>query len=240
MNLLNGLAYNIRGLVLGFRTPKLLGLGLLRFGILFLLTTASISLVFVYQQEIMNLVWTRPESYWILWLWYVVSWLISLLLMCAASLVAYILAQLLFCVFIMDMMSRITEEMTAGRVEAREPKPVMKQLLHLIRQEIPRAILPILLMLSLTVLGWLTPLGPVISLIAPLVAVVFLAWDNSDLLAARHGESFSRRFRFLLKSIPFHLGFGLPFLIPFLNSLLLSYAPIGATLYVIDTKSEKT
>ena len=240
MNLLNGITYNARGLVLGLKTPKLLLLGLIRFSILILLTIGSIALVFLYQQEIMAFVWIRPESYWILWVWYLVSWLISLLMMVFSGIVAYLVAQILFCVFIMDIMSRMTEKMITGSVQGPDSKPWMQQFLHLIRQEIPRAILPILLIVLLNVLGWLTPLGPVITLITPLIVVIFLSWDNSDLLPARRAVSFNQRFRFLIKNLPFHLGFGLPFLIPVLNSILLSFAPVGATLYVIDLREENT
>jgi len=45
---------------------------------------------------------------------------------------------------------------------------------------------------------------------------------------------FGERFRMLRRTLPFHLGFGLLFLIPFLNILFLSFAPVGATLYYID------
>jgi CysZ protein len=38
----------------------------------------------------------------------------------------------------------------------------------------------------------------------------------------------------LLKTLPFHLGFGLLFLVPVLNILLLSFAPVGATLYYLE------
>lgn len=238
MKTLNGITYNIRGLMLGLKTPKLLILGLVRFTILILLTFASIGLVFLYQQDIMALIWIRPESYWILWLWHLVSWFVSLLLMMLSGVVAYLLAQILFCVFIMDIMSRTTERIITGHVQEPDPKPWMQLFLYLIRQEIPRAILPILLMLLLTALGWLTPLGPIITLVVPLIVVIFLAWDNSDLLPARRAESFKQRFRFLLKSLPFHLGFGLPFLIPILNSVVLSFAPVGATLYMIDNRKE--
>jgi CysZ protein len=39
-----------------------------------------------------------------------------------------------------------------------------------------------------------------------------------------------------MKAIPFHLGFGLPFLVPILNILFLSFAPVGATLYYLETR----
>lgn len=239
MNFLNGLAYNVRGLILGLRTPKLLLLGLARFCILLLLTIASISLIFLYRQQIMDLLWLRPDSYWILWLWTILYWLVSLMMMSIAAVIAYILAQILFCVFIMDLMSQATEKLITGSVKSPEPKPVAKQLWHLIRQETPRAILPILLMMLFTVLGWLTPFGTIIALITPLIAAIFLAWDNTDLLPARRLLPFRQRFFSLMKSLPYHLGFGLPFLIPLFNSLLLSFAPVGATLYILEKETPK-
>jgi CysZ protein len=47
-------------------------------------------------------------------------------------------------------------------------------------------------------------------------------------------EPFKERFRRLTSTLPFHLGFGILFLIPLLNILFLSFAPVGATLYYID------
>ncbi|MFC1830169.1 hypothetical protein ACFL0O_11230, partial [Thermodesulfobacteriota bacterium] len=83
-------------------------------------------------------------------------------------------------------------------------------------------------------LGWLTPLGPLITIISSLAAVTFLAWDNTDLVPARRLEPFRTRFKFLLKTLPFHIGFGLLFLIPVASILFLSFAPVGATLYYIE------
>jgi CysZ protein len=106
--------------------------------------------------------------------------------------------------------------------------------LFLIKQEIPGAIVPVLLSLLLLIIGWLTPLGPMITILSAGIAVIFLAWDNTDLTPARQLVPFSERFRSLRGSLLFHLGFGLLFLIPVLNILFLSFAPVGATLYQID------
>jgi CysZ protein len=84
------------------------------------------------------------------------------------------------------------------------------------------------------VLGWLTPLGPVLAILSSVIVAIFLAWDNSDLVPARRLYSFKQRLKLLLKSLTFHLGFGLLFLIPLLNILFLSFAPVGATLYFIE------
>ncbi|MBW2022400.1 MAG: hypothetical protein JRI51_05955, partial [Deltaproteobacteria bacterium] len=67
-----------------------------------------------------------------------------------------------------------------------------------------------------------------------------LSWDNTDLVPARRMMPFRERFKLLLKTLPFHLGFGLPFLIPGANIVFLSFAPVGATLYHIEKEASQT
>jgi len=234
MNLLSGITYNLRGLRLGIKTPKLLVLGLIRLAAVVIITILAASLILVYHEKILHLIWAKPASQWILWLWYVLSWLLSLFLMGLSAILSYLVSQILFSVFIMDYMSRVTERMIAG--EEHEPKkvPVLRQLSYLVKQEIPRTILPVLVTLLLMVLGWLTPLGPVLAIISSGIVVIFLAWDNTDLVPARRLDPFKQRFKLLRKSLSFHLGFGLLFLIPLLNILFLSFAPVGATIYFIE------
>jgi len=137
-------------------------------------------------------------------------------------------------VLIMDLMSRITEKKVTGSFRESSKLPWWWQFLFLVKQEIPRATVPVLLSLLLIVLGWLTPLGPLVTVLSAGLAVIFLAWDNTDLIPARRLTPFNERFRILMRTLPFHLGFGILFLIPLLNLLLLSFAPVGATLYHID------
>ncbi len=234
-----GINYNFRGLFLGIKTPKLLFWGLLRFCVVVLITILSVSLIFVYYQEILSFIWTKPVSHWILWLWYLTSWILFLCLVGLAAIISYLISQILFSVLIMDHMSRITE--LINRAQATEAKrvSVLKLFGYLVMQEIPRTVLPVIFSILLMIVGWLTPLGPVIMLVSCGVAAIFLAWDNTDLIPARQLVPFKTRFRLLLNAIPFHLGFGLPFLIPGLNLLLLSFAPIGATLYHMDKNNEQ-
>ena len=234
MNLFSGITYNFRGLWLGIRKPRLLLLGFLRFAVVAFLTVTVSGLILTKHADILALLWQQPASPWIVWLWYLASWLLSLLLMGIAAVAAYLLAQLLFAVFVMDLMSRITERMVTGQVTAAPSAPMLMQMGFLIRQELPRNIIPVLLTLIIMVLGWFTPLGPVLTVVGPMVAATFLAWDNTDLIPARNLQPFGQRFKSLGKALPFHLGFGLPFLIPVLNLLLLSFAPVGATLYHLD------
>jgi CysZ protein len=235
MDLSKGVDYNLRGLWLGIRSPKLLLLGLIRFAVVILITVISSSLILIYHQEILNLIWQKPESFWVIWLWHLISWLLSLFLVGISSVLSYLISQILFSVVIMDQMSRITERKLTGKVEQPAGVPMLRQFFYLLKQEIPRTTLPAILCLLVMVLGWLVPLGPILVFIASGLFVIFLSWDNTDLIPARRLMPFRDRLRFLLKNLSFHLGFGLLFLIPGLNILFLSFAPVGATLYYLDT-----
>ncbi len=234
MSLLTGIRYNLKGLWLGLRTPRLLALGMLRFVVVALLTLGLSGLILAKHADILAMMWPRPESAWVVWAWQLASWVLSLLLMGMAAVLAYILAQVLFAVFIMDLMSRITERIVSGQPAVAPKSSFMTQMGFLVRQELPRNIIPILLTLILMGLGWFTPLGPILTIVGPAAAAIFLAWDNTDLIPARQLQPFGRRFKRLGKTLLFHLGFGLPFLIPVFNLFFLSFAPVGATLYHLE------
>lgn len=234
MNLFSGILYNFKGLLLGIKTPRLLLMGALRFVVVAVLTVALSGLILAKHADILALLWQQPESPWIVWAWHLTSWLLTLLLMGISAVAAYLLAQVLFAVFIMDLMSRITEQVVTGQPAAAPKAPLLTQMGFLIRQELPRNIIPVMLTLLLMVIGWFTPLGPVLTAIGPLVAAIFLAWDNTDLIPARNLQPFGERFKTLIKTPLFHLGFGLPFLLPVINLVFLSFGPVGATLYYLD------
>lgn len=234
MTLFKGISYNFRGFILGLKTPSLLVLGMIRFGVILFLSLFAIGMILAKYQQIANLIWTQPESAWILWLWYVFSWVLVLLLAAVSTLVAFLVAQLLFAIVIMDYMSRITERKAAGKEAAPPDMPWFPYFFYLLKQEIPRAVIPILVSMGAMLVGWLTPLSPILTVVSPIIAGTFLAWDNTDLVPARRLEPIRSRFRFLRENLKFHVGFGLGFLIPGLNILLLSFAPVGATLFYIE------
>ena len=115
MNFFSGITYNLRGLWLGLKTPKLLVLGLIRIAVVIIITILSASLILIYHEAILELIWSKPTSQWILWLWYVVSWLLSLSLVGLSAILSYLVSQILFCVIIMDYMSQVTERMLVGQ-----------------------------------------------------------------------------------------------------------------------------
>ena len=234
MNLLYGVKYNIRGVILAFKTPKLLMLGILRFVIVIFFTFLLSGLVLYWHNEILALIWTMPETGLMLYLWKIISWFLSFFLAGISMMFSYLIAQLCFCVFIMDYMSRITEKIILGREQHCGQRSWFAIFIYLIKQEIPRAIIPVLISLVVMAVGLLTPLGPIIIIVSSIFAAIFLAWDNTDLVPARQMCPFKTRFDFLKENIAFHIGFGLLFLVPWLNIIFLSFAPVGATLYFFE------
>ena len=132
MSLISGIMYNLRGMWLGVRTPKLLFLGLARFFVIVILTIASTSLFLYYHEQILTLVWTRPDNQWLVWLWQFFSWLLSIILAGVAALFAYLLSQMLFSVVIMDYMSQITERITTGQTEGHLQQPFFQHFFYLL------------------------------------------------------------------------------------------------------------
>jgi hypothetical protein len=61
---------------LGVRTPRLLLLGFLRFAVVAMLTVVVSSLILAKHGDILALLWQQPQSPWIVWIWYLASWLL--------------------------------------------------------------------------------------------------------------------------------------------------------------------
>nr|NJM02504.1 hypothetical protein [Desulfobacula sp.] len=234
MDLYEGIKYNIKGVSLALKTPKLLLLGILRFALVVLLTLVLSGLVFYWHDEILTAIWKKPDSGWLIYVWKMLSYILSAGLAAVAMVMAYLVSQVLFCVFIMDYMSRITESMVLGKQVEPSQGSWFGFFIHLVKQEIPRAVIPVAISLFIMIVGLLTPLSPLIILVSSIAASVFLAWDNTDLVPARRMYSFNTRIGFLKKNLMFHIGFGILFLIPGLNLIFLSFAPIGATLSFIE------
>lgn len=234
MGFVHGLRYNLRGLQMGLASGRLLFWGLIRFILIVVITIAVAGIILNYRVQLTELLWAKPESVWVAWLWHILSWTVSLVLVSASAILSFLCSQILFSAVIMDHMSRITEFQATGSVDEGQKKRILAYLLHMIKQEIPRTIVPLIVFFVLALLGWISPFGPLPALISAVLSIIFLSWDNTDLVPARRLIPFRKRYRFLMASLPFHIGFGLPFLIPGLNLLFLAFAPVGATLYYVE------
>lgn len=236
MDFFRGIKYNIQGVLFAFANPKLLWLGLLRFAIILVLALFFSGLVFFWHEAILAMIWEMPEKGMLLYVWHLASWVLSLLLAAVAVVAAYLVAQVFFCVYIMDYMSRLTEKIVLGTEVSYAQSSWLSFFVYLVCQEIPRAVIPLVITLAVMVMGLFTPLGPVILVLSSITACVFLAWDNTDLVLARKMMPFGQRIGFLRQTLWFHVGFGLLFLIPWVNIVMLSFVPVGATLYHVQKK----
>jgi CysZ protein len=240
MDFFRGIQYNIQGLTLSLRYPKLLWLGLLRFAVILILTVLLSGMILLNHDTILSGIWALPEKGLMVVVWHLVSWLLSLVLAAVSVVIAYLVAQVCFNVFIMDYMSRITEKIVLGKEVSPVDASWLKTGAYLVLQEIPRAVIPMVITLAVMTAGFFTPLGPVILVVSAVTAGVFLAWDNTDLVPARQMRPFRERLRFLRRHLAFHIGFGLLLIVPWLNILTLSFAPVGATLYHIHKLEKET
>ncbi|HCY86029.1 MAG TPA: hypothetical protein DHV36_12910 [Desulfobacteraceae bacterium] len=238
MGVISGIRYNIRGLALAVKTPSLLVLGMIRFFVVLLLTLLLSGMILYWHDDILAMVWQMPENPWLVYVWHGLSWLLSLFLAAIAMVISYLIAQVFFCVFIMDYMSQITERIVLGDDARTVQGSMIEFFFYLIRQEIPRAVIPVVISMVLVLMGLFTPFSVFVLVLSSVAASMFLAWDNTDLVPARRMVPFRERVGFLKSNLGFHLGFGLLFLIPWINILFLSFAPVGATLYVIDRERQ--
>ena len=201
MKLFKGIEYNFKGFLMGIKNPKLLVLGILRFVIVIFFAIALSGAILYFHEQILNFVWQKPESGLLFYLWKIVSWIVTLFLASISTIVAYFIAQFLFCVFIMDYMSRKVENIITGKEIYPDNTSYFTLFLYLIKQEIPRALLPIIISLVIMFIGFFTPFGSLIAVISSIVAVTFLAWDNTDLVAARRMYPLRKRLMLFRKNI---------------------------------------
>jgi CysZ protein len=168
-------------------------------------------MILFWHDDILNLIWKMLEPVWILYAWKTFSWMVSIFLSTISMVISYIIAQLFFCVFIVDYMSKITELIILGKEIPSEQGSWVS--------------------IFIMIISLFTPFSPLIIFVSSLAAAVFRAWDNTDLVPSRRMIPLKERRGFFKKNIMFHMGFGILFLIPFLNILFLSFTPVGATLY---------
>jgi len=234
MGFFYGLWCHIEALKIFKQQKSLIFWALLRFIVLIVLFVILSTIAISYNKEVLQLFWIKPENYFLLILWYILLFLTSIVLMFVAGIISYIISQVLFGVLIADHMSILTERIITGNVT--NPQMNLRHLIFLVKQEIPRTFIPLIITSAIMVFGWILPLGVVLVVASVLISCLFTAWDYTDLVPARALYSFKERFGIFKKEILGHLGFGLPFAIPFLNVVLFSIGPVSGTLFYLKKK----
>jgi CysZ protein len=231
MGFFYGLWCHIEALKIFRQKKSLIFWASLRFITLIVLFVILSAIAISNNREVLQLLWLKPQNYFLVILWYLLLFITSIILMFAAGIISYIISQILFGVLIADHMSILTESIVTGKIT--NPQMSLGHLIFLIKQEIPRTFIPLITTSAIMVFGWILPLGVVLVVASVLLSCLFTAWDYTDLVPARALYSFKERFGMFKKDILGHLGFGLPFAVPFLNVLLFSMGPVSGTLFYL-------
>lgn len=239
MNLLYGLKCHWEALKIMKAKKSLIFWGLLRFLIILFLFIVLSFIALSYNHLLLEYIWTKPSSLMMLILWKIALVLLTILLLFVAGGLSYLISQILFGVVIADHMSYITEHILSGKEPKGTPPFSFSYLLFLIKQEIPRGTLPLLVSSSFIILGWLLPLGFIWVMVSSLVSCAFLAWDYTDLVPARMLKPFKERFTLFKRTFWGHVIFGLPFMIPFINVLFFSIGPVSGTVFYMRASYSK-
>ena len=173
--------------------------------------------------------WDKPQAWYWLALWWVGWALLSFVPIAVSVLGIYLLMKILASPLIEWVSIAIEKDITG----LEPPHLTLRQQITVIWGELQKAVV----ILVVPILLLLIPGFNVISLPA---AAFLIGWDFFDYPLARRGWSFRERWRFVAGELWSVLGFGLWFIIPFLNILLAPFAIAGGTMLGVECISRRT
>lgn len=173
--------------------------------------------------------WDKPQAWYALVLWWI-GWALMSILPIALSVLAIYLLMKILASPLMEWVSIAIEKDVTG---LEPPRLTLREQITVMLGELQKA----LVILVVPILLLLIPGFNVISLPA---AAFLIGWDFFDYPLARRGWSFAERWRFVAGELWSVMGFGLWFVIPFLNILLAPFAIAGGTLLSVECISRRT
>lgn len=233
MQLIFALKCHLDALTLVKHKKILAFLAALRFLILIAFIVIFSWVALSYNDTFLNYIWEKPSKILLTLVWYIVLIFSTIILLFAGAILAYIISQILFGILIADYMSALAEQIITGKQSEEKISFSLTYLIYLIRQEIPRTLFPLILSTSFMVFGWLLPLNFIWVILSSFLSCALMAWDYTDLVPARRSMPFKERLHMFKSNFVGHIVFGLPFLIPFVNVIFLSLAPISGTVFFL-------
>lgn len=167
--------------------------------------------------------WARPLQWYLLIFWWLGWALMSLLPIGFSVLAIYLLMKALSSPIFEIVSTAIEKDLTG----LDSPRLSLSQHITVIIGELKKALVIIVVPVLLLFV-------PGVNFISVPVAAFLIGWDFFDYPLARRGWSFRQRWRFVAGELWSVMGFGLWFLIPFLNLLLTPFAIAGGTLLGVD------
>lgn len=239
--LFRGFGYLLQGWSFVFsKHPSLLKLCLLPLLINLAVFAGVAVALYNYYGDLVNLIWSKPESWLLVILWYLLYIFIFLLIVLMAY-VAFFVVQAILSAPFNDLLSERTELLAYGRQApplsvARLLGDLGRTLLH----ESSNLAIYLAVITPLFILNLLVPVvGPALFLIGGFyLSATFFAYDFMDFCMARRKWPFKRKWTFLKENKALTFGFGsalaTALLVPLLGLLCMPMAAVGGTLLFCD------
>ena len=166
---------------------------------------------------------TKPEAWYYVWLWYLLKWSLFGLVRVFAVIIAVLLANI-FWAPVYEYISHVIEREITGKPA---PEFNWKKQVALILEEAKKV--AFILFVSLLAMAI-----PMVNVVAVLVTAFLVGWDFFDYVPARHGMSFAERRKLALANIFPIMGFGVWLVIPFVQFFVYPLGIAGGTLLSLE------
>ncbi len=207
----------------------------------------SISTVFgllsYYYSDLMGMLWSRPDSWYLLTLYYIVA-VFVFLLMLVLGYVAFFIMQTILSSPFNDILTERVEMLAIGKepppfTMARFAKGIAVTLVH----TVVKLSIYIFFMVPLLLIGWIIPVvGPVVSSVGGfIVTAFFVSYDQMDYAMARREWPFGQKIRAVTRNFALCFGFGGSMAgvlwVPIVGILFIPLAAVGGTLMFCDLET---
>ena len=229
-----GFLFHVRGIHFGLQNGAFLLLSVFPFFVTTVLYVFGFYLFTLYLDDLLDVIWkfdpSRSPEY-MNWLHhaycYVLTALLGLVLLIIMLYLFIVLSNIIASPFY-DYVSTKYQTLYHFRPGQRTGAPSRLGILRVIREEIKKAIFMLLIPLPLL---FLPAVG---TLLAFLLASVFIAWDYVDYSLSRDSPLLRDRIRAVWRYKFYFLGFGFPLVIPLFNLMIIPFAVLGATKLYYD------
>jgi CysZ protein len=223
-----------KGFLVGYRWlkahPKQLSILFVPMVIGLLGLIIGLNLFVSWDQEILNwILFTKPEE----WYWLVLYYISYVLLYIAA-----IVAVPLFSILLMNVVASPFYEYVSQAIERERTGKVGEEMSFLDNLRI--MLVELKKVAFIVIITILMMFVPVLNVVSTLIAAFLVGWDFFDYPMARRNWGFRQRLGFVLNNFWSVMGFGLWLVIPVVNFIFVPLAVAGGTILNLEALDKRT
>lgn len=229
-----GWRFHGRGIRFGFAHLPFLILSICPFFITLALYIMAFYIFIHHADGLLHMIWYAEPGEssrfvgWLYWIYiHVVKWILYLVLL-VIMFYSFIVLSNILASPVYDHITTKYERLYYQDAGKQQTSPSAKGLLTVMKEEVKKALLMLLIPLPLL---FVPVVGTLLSFV---VAAVFIAWDYTDFCLSRDCPLLKDRMRAVWRHKWSLLGFGSPLLIPFLGLAIMPFAILGATTLYFD------